>query len=280
MTTECKRSIYGPCNPQLVKLFETAGHPAKVLCVPLDYAKAAHTALICNGLGEVLQGVFTVDNSSAGAQELLNQVRQWARQRRTASQHVFFGGEDCPTYAENFLRWLRSQNHLGLRVNAWEAKQHRSNFQASSDALDLLGIAKCLLNRRGELLRPGPAAYANRRIATRNRDELVRTRTATSNRIYGYVDRLFPGFLDEPQSGLRPFGVASLDRMAERFSPEQVRRRPQASRAAWLRPRGVSHPNEVAHQLKALAGQGLGPSAEEVGLLPHSLTQLVGLYRN
>ncbi len=220
-----------------------------------------------------------MDNSSAGAQKLLDQVRQCARQRRTASQHVFFGGEDCPTYAENFLRWLRAQNQLVVRVNAWEAKQQRSNFQASSDALDLLGIAKCLLNRRGESLRQVPEAYANLRIATRARDEWVRMRTATSNRIYGYVDRLFPGFLDETQSGRRPFGVASLDLMAEHFSPEQFRRRPQASLATWLRPRGVSQPNEVARQLKELAAGALAPNAEEIGILQHSLTQLVTMYR-
>jgi transposase len=274
-----KASIYGPCNPQLVKLFETAGHPAKVMCVPLDFATAAHSALICNGLGDVLHGAFAVDNTPAGVQELLDQVGRCARQRRIECQHVFFGGEDYPTYAENFLRRLREEHYLVVRVNAWEAKQQRSNFQASSDALDLLGIAKCLLNRRGELLREVPAAYANLRIATRNRNELVRTRTATSNRIYGYVDRLFPGFLDEAQSGLRPFGVASLDLMAERFSPEQMRRRPQASLASWLRPRGVTQPAEVARQLKALAGEVLRPSAEETGMLQQSLAHLVGLYR-
>ncbi len=274
-----KRSIYGASHPQLVQLFETAGHPARGLCGPLDYAKAAHTALICNGLGDVLQGAFVVAHSPTGAQQLLDQVRQCARQRRIDSPHVFFGGADGPTYAENFVRWLREQPHLVVRVNAWEAKPHRSNFQASSDALDLLGMAKGLLNRRGEMLREVPAADANLRIVPRNRDELVRTRTATANRIYGYGDRLFPGFLDETQSGRRPFGVASLDLLAERFSPAQLGRRPQATLAAWLRPRGVPQPVEVARPLKELAHRGLGPSANEVGMLPHSLAQLVQLDR-
>ena len=94
-----KSSIYAHCNPQLIKLFEAAGHPAKVACVALDYAKAQHTALICNGLGDLLKGAFAVDNAPTGAGQLLQQVRRTAKQRRIRPEHVFFGGEDYPSYA-------------------------------------------------------------------------------------------------------------------------------------------------------------------------------------
>ena len=53
-----------------------------------------------------------------------------------------FAGEDDPSFAENFVRALRQRKYLIIRVNAWEAKQQRNNFQASSDRLDLLGIAR------------------------------------------------------------------------------------------------------------------------------------------
>ena len=66
-----KASIYGQGNPQLRKIFLEAADPAKVLCVALDYAKASHTALICDGRGRVLQSSFTVENNGAGLQELL-----------------------------------------------------------------------------------------------------------------------------------------------------------------------------------------------------------------
>ena len=36
------------------------------MCVALDYAKAQHTALICNGLGELLKSAFAVDNTPRG----------------------------------------------------------------------------------------------------------------------------------------------------------------------------------------------------------------------
>jgi hypothetical protein len=274
-----KASIYANCNAQLLKLFETAGHPAKVLCVALDFAKAQHVALICNGRGDILKGAFALANSRAGAEQLLEQVCRCAKKRKIDTQHVFFGGEDCPPYAENFLRYLRQEKYLVMRVNAWEAKQQRSNFQASSDTLDLLGIAKCLLNRRAEPVVDWPAAYANLRIATGDRDALVQTATATSNRIHSYVSRLFPGFLDAGKSGLTPFCQASLGLMLEGFSPEQVRRRPRRALAQWLGRRGVQDPLAVVSHLKDLAKGVLAPAREQTVMLQRSLAELVKLYR-
>jgi transposase len=274
-----KASIYANGNPQLLKLFEAAGHAAKVLCVALDFAKAQHTALICNGRGDILQGAFALDNTRAGAEQLLEQVRRCAQKRKIDAPHIFFGGEDCPSYAENFLRRLRQEKYLVMRVNAWEAKQQRSNFQASSDTLDLLGIAKCLLNRRAEPVVDLPAPYANLRIATGDRDALVRTATATSNRIHGYVDRLFPGFLDASKSGLTPLCQASLDLMLEGFSPAQMSRRPRRALAQWLGRRGVEDPQAVVGHLKDLAKGVLRPAPEQTVMLQRSLAELVKLYR-
>ena len=276
MTT--KTSIYSNCNPQLTKLFDKAGHPAKVMCVALDYAKEQHTALICDGSGEVLKGAFALDNSKEGVRKLLAQVRALAKSRRIQPGHVFFGGEDCPSFAENFLRDLRQAKFMVVRVNAWEAKQQRDNFQASSDSLDLLGIARCCLKRRGHSLEDRPAAYANLRIATRDRDSLVRMRTATSNRIHSYADRLFPGFLNHLKSGLGPFSKASLDLMSQRFSSQQVARRSQQSLVEWLIRHRVEQPRVVATQLKALAKSATSTAPEQTALLQRTLSQLVGLY--
>src|SRR5512136_556140 len=274
-----KSTIYSRCNRQLLQLFEQAGHPVKVLCVALDYAKAQHMALICNGLGELLKPSFALDNTPQGAAKLLGEVRACAKARRIAPAQVFFGGEDCPSYAQNFVRQLRREKFLVVRVNAWEAKQQRDNFQASSDSLDLLGIARCCLNRRGQSVRDLPQAYPNLQIATRDRDKLVRMRTAISNRIHSYVDRLFPGFLSEGNSGLEPFSKASLELMEDRFSPAQLRRRPRQALSQWLARRGVTHPQEAAQQLKQLANNVLEPAPEQTYMLQQTLTQLVGLYR-
>jgi transposase len=274
-----KSTIYPRCNPQLLKLFEEAGHPAKVMCVALDYAKAQHTALFCNGVGDLLKPSFAVDNTVQGATKLLAEVRACAKQKRIRPEHVFFGGEDHPSFAENLLRNLRKEKFLVVRVNAWEAKQQRDNFQASNDSLDLLGIARCCLNRRAESVRDLPEAYPNLRIATRDRDKLVRMRTAVSNRIHSYVDRLFPGFLSVDKSGLDPFCRASLDLMEDRFSPAQLSRRPRQALAEWLGRRGVTQPPDTANQLKQLAKDVLEPAPEQTVMLQQTLAQLVGLYR-
>jgi len=275
-----KSTIYSRCNPQLLKLFEQARHPAKVLCVALDYAKAQHTALFCNGLGELLKPSFALENTAQGATQLLSEVRACAKRRKIRPEHVFFGGEDYPSFAENFVRHLRQEKFLVVRVNAWEAKQQRDNFQASSDSLDLLGIARCCLNRRGQSIRDLPEAYPNLRLATRDRDKLVRMRTAVSNRIHSYVDRLFPGFLSAGKSGLEPFSQASLELMEDRFSPAQLRRRPRQALIQWLGRRGLTQPPETADQLKQLARHALEPAPEQTPLLQQTLAQLVGLYRN
>lgn len=277
MTT--KASIYSNCNPQLTKLFDRAGHPAKVMCVALDYAKAQHTALICNGSGEVLKSAFALDNNKEGVKTLLAQVRSLAKERRIRSEHVFFGGEDCPSFAENFLRGLRQADYLVVRVNAWEAKQQRSNFQASTDSLDLLGIARCCLNRRGHSFEDPPEPYANLRIATRDRDKLVRVRTATSNRIHSYADRLFPGFLSPIKSGLSAFTKASLELMSHNFSAEQIGRRPRQNLVQWLARHKIEQPAVVATQLKELAKNATHPAPEQIAMLQRTLGQLVELYR-
>jgi len=275
-----QRTIYSKCNPQLLRIFEQAGHPAKVMCVALDYAKAQHMALFCNGVGDLLKSAFAVDNTVAGADLLLKEVRACAQRKKIDLKHVFCGGEDQPAFAENFLRRLRQERLLVVRVNAWEAKRQRDNFQASNDSLDLLGIARCCLNRRAESVQDWPAPYMNLRLSTRDRDKVVRLRTLISNRIHGHVDRLFPGFLQSQKSGLEAFSRASLDLMQERFSPEQLSRRPSQALAQWLSRRGVDEPEEVAKKLKQLAKETLPPAPDQTVMLQRILTQTVKLYRD
>jgi len=56
MRTSKKRSIYKSQNARIQAIFEKAQDPRKVLCVAIDYAKAKHVALICDGNGDILNG--------------------------------------------------------------------------------------------------------------------------------------------------------------------------------------------------------------------------------
>lgn len=246
----------------------------------MDYAKAKHTILFCNGLGDRLKPNLVIDNSAAGATQLLEEVRACAKKKKMGCEHVFFGGEDLPSYAENFVRKVVGEKFLVIGVNAWEAKKQRENFQASSDSLDLLGIARCCLNRRGRTIEELPEAYPNLKIATRERDKTVRLRTGVSNRIHGYVDRLFPCFLSPSKSALEPFSKVSLELMEQDwFSPAQLHRRPRQTLAGWLERRGVQQPQEKADHLKQLASEVLGPAPGQTVMLQRTLAGLVGVYR-
>src|SRR5439155_14534250 len=85
---------------------------------------------------------------------------------------------------------------------------------------------------RGQSIRDLPQAYPNLRIATRDRDKLVRMRTAVSNRIHSYVDRLFPGFLSVSKSGVEPFSSPM------RTERERILRPHRCSHRAWDYPEG------------------------------------------
>ena len=275
-----KASIYSDCNPRLTQLFNQAGNPAKVLCVPMDYAKKQHTVLICDGNGEVLAPQFCVNNDNDGVKALVEAVCGCAKERKIKTGHVFFGGEDLPSFADNFLRQIRRQKFLVVRVNAFEAKAQRENNQSSNDGLDLLGVARCLLKRKSSTVEDWPQPYANLRLADRDRDKVVRLRTLTSNRIYSYCDRLFPGFLDSEKTGLCPLGTASIDLMLRGLDPAQTTQWPLGAMSQWLKKRCVKDPAHAARELKKLAKKAPACDPRQSDLLKEVLRQTVHTYEN
>jgi transposase len=190
-----KRNVYLNRSQELLGVFEGAGNNAKIMCVPIDYAKKDHVVMFCNGYGDIVRKPFSVKNSPEGVKYLTQQVLRSCCHRAISRKHVFFGGEDPNSYAENFVNTLRSQGWLIASVNARDAKKQRANLQASTDRLDLMGIAVMLLNRRANCSAAQSGIYRNLRTLVRHRRKLVVMKTEVSNRIHTVVDRLFPGFL-------------------------------------------------------------------------------------
>ena len=274
-------SVYRNQNAVLRAIFESAGDPRGVLCVALDYAKGKHKALVCNGRGDILKRPLPVDNSVEGLAFLLSEVAASARRAGIDAKHIFFGGEDEPGYAANFIAGLHAAGFAVMRVNAFEAKENRANLTASTDDLDLLGIAKTLLSRRARQCQGGTASdasYARLRELSRLRHSFVCQKTATANRIHALVDQLLPGFLDSDRSGLTPFCAASLELMKERFSTVEMARRRQAPLARLLEEHGVASPGEAAAKLIALAAGALPPEPGRVCGLQRALRAAVDLY--
>jgi transposase len=275
------QSVYRNQNALVRAVFERAGDARKVLCVALDYAKRKHVALICDGHGEVLKSAFPVENNPAGIAHLIKEITATARRRKIPQNQIFLGGEDEASYVANFTEALREKGYLVVRVNAYEAKENRENLLASTDTLDLLGIAKTLLSRRarltGDTASPHPA-YHHLREITRCRRTLVRQKTAASNRIHALADQLFPGFLNASKSALTPFTDASLELMKERFSTPEIARRKVTSLANLLRRHRVQHPDETAVQIILLARKALPPAAHRVATLQRTLAATIDLY--
>lgn len=272
-------SIFPRKNQDIVELFKSAKHPNKIACVALDYAKATHTALICNGDGKRLKAAFPVDNNAEGLGYLLDRVDKICRKHHISDKHLFFGGEACGTYALNFIQAIKQRGFLVISVDPREAKDQRASFQASTDKIDLLGIAKVLLDQHGSSRAVSSESERQLRNVTRHRADLVESKTVVSNRIHSIVDQLFPNFLDESKSGIPAFSETSLWLMEDRFSPRQIKSRKLSTTVRNARKNGLKEPEECIKKLQEHACSVLQPVPEWVGTLQTTLHHEVQLYR-
>lgn len=274
-----KRTIFKQQSQELLRIYEEAGNSKKVLVVAMDYAKKEHIIMFCNGNGDILRKPFGVWNNPEGVDYLLEQVQKTGTYHKIKTKHVFFGGEDGGSYTENFAQHLREKGHLVAGVNAQDAKKQRENMQASTDRLDLLGIARMLISRRGNCAPSQSGPYLNLRTLGRHRRKIVTLSTEEKSRMHCLVDRLFPGFLEERKSGLTPFHEPSLRMMESRFSASQIKKRKQTTLVDILARAGAQNPEHKAKQLQAYAGNVLQPPQDYVTTWQTSLTQHVRLYR-
>lgn len=281
-TSRQASSVYRNQNALIRAVFDRAADPRKVLCVALDYAKRKHVALVCDGHGDILKAAFPVENNTAGIDFLIEEVTATARRRKIPKNQIFLGGEDEPAYVANFTAALRQRGYIIVRVSAYEAKESRENLMASTDHIDLLGIAKTLLSRRARQsgdASPDNPAYHHLREITRHRRILVRQQTATANRIHALADQLFPGFLNDSKSGLTAFCDASLELMKERFSAPEIARRKPAALANLLRRHRIHHPDEAAAKIILLARDALPPAPHRIVTLQRTLAAAVDLHQ-
>ena len=275
-------SVYRNQNANIRAVFERAGSPRNVLCVALDYAKRKHVALVCDGHGDILKATFPVENNADGVAYLINQIESTARHRKIPRNQIFIGGEDEPAYVANFTAALRAKDYLVARVSAAMAEENRDNSLASTDQIDLLGIAKTLLSRRARMsgdASPLKPAYQHLRTITRYRRTLVRQQTATANRIHTIADQLFPGFLNDAQSGLSAFTAVSLELMKDRFSAPEIARRKPVALANLLHRHHVHDADETAARIIDLARRALPPTPERVATLQRTLAAAVDLHQ-
>ena len=270
-----KRNIYQNQSQELLHLFEEAGSNDKIMCVPMDYAKNDHLVMFCNGHGDILRKPFSVKNTPEGIAYVYDQVTRSCRRRGIKKEHVFFGGEDANSFAKNFVSTLRSKGFIVANVNASDAKKQRGSIQASTDRIDLMGIASMLLNCRGNCCPAQSGVYRNLRLLVRHRRKLVQMLTEVKNRVHGIVDELFPGFLKEQNTGIVAFTESSLYLMEDRFSPKQICRRRCQKLIEILKRFGTSQAEQTAGKLQQYAAKVLQTPVEYVDTMQLSLSQHV-----
>ena len=241
----------------------------------MDYAKNDHLAMCLNGHGDILRKPFSVKNTPEGIAYIDEQVTRCCRRAGIKKEHVFFGGEDANSFAKNFVSTLRCKGYVVANVNAHDAKKQRGNVQASTDRIDLMGIATLLLNCRANCCAAQPGIYGNLRTLVRHRRRLVQMLTEVKNRVHAIVDELFPGFLNEKNSGIIPFTQSSLYLMQDRFSAKQIRRRKRQKLIEILKRLGTSKAEETAYKLQQYAAKTLHAPIEYVDTLQLSLAQHV-----
>ncbi len=273
------KNIFTSQNQLIIDLFHDAGHPEKVLCIPIDYAKLTHVGLCCDGTGRVLKNAFPIKNTPEGVEFTLSVVEKMCRKHHISKEHVFFGGEDCGTFSLNFAYTLREQGFPVIGVNAGDAKKQRENVQASTDELDLLGIANELINKRGGAAGGQIGALRALRSLTRHRRKQVQLQTAGKNQVHQIVDQLFPGFLDEKNSGIPPFSGTSLYLMEDRFSAADIARRQDKALLRQFKAKGMQQAEKALAKLKAYAKQVLHHPQELTGLLQTALASEIRLHR-
>jgi transposase len=271
-------TIFKKRNPDVQALFDDAGYPGKVMCIPFDYAKESHTTMICNGNGRQLHGVFDVENNKRGLKFLLATIAKLQRKHHIQKQHIFFGGEDCGSLAANFINALVERGFLVVGINAKEAKDERENSQASTDMIDTIGVAGMMLKMRGRTMGKIRVIKPFKTRLYRLRRSLIKSRTATANRIHHLVNELFPGFLNHKCSGITPFSRASLWLMQERFSAVEIKARKTPALTCKLRSFCVRDPEGSAEKLKTLAKNVLQPSRVIIPVLQRSLAEEIETY--
>jgi hypothetical protein len=125
---------------------------------------------------------------------LIDQVTCSCRRRGIKKEHVFLGGEDANSFAENFVSTLRVKGWLVAGVNVHDDRKQQVNLQASTDRIDLMGIATILLNCRANCCPAALGIYRNLRILVRHQRKLVVMLTEVKTELMELWIVFFPVF--------------------------------------------------------------------------------------
>ena len=170
------------------------------LIVAIDMAKYNPKALICDYQGTILEAPFTFGPHQQGVDTVIQRAETWRVQ--VGATQVLVGIEPTGHYHEPVVRQLATHGWaVRLLSPTMTAEERQADHRrAKTDPIDLMAIARCVLNARGSeqpLISGIPAAL---RAVSRSRRIMVRQQTRVKNLIRGVVDHTFleyQGFQEE-----------------------------------------------------------------------------------
>jgi transposase len=198
-----------------------------VVMVGIDVHKGTHCAVAVDELGRQVGAPFTVRATDAGHRQLL----RWAqRETQTGDQgsEVGFAVEDCRHVSQRLERALLDSGAVVVRVPPKLMALTRSSARTrgKSDPIDALAIARAAL-REPDLPRAEHTHVSrDMKLLVDHRENLIRFRTATQNRLRWHLHELDPEFepparalariaeLDRVQAHLKSLPVSTVRRLA------------------------------------------------------------------
>ena len=271
-------SIYPNRSTALTQAFNEVS-ASKILIVPLDFAKKTHVVRLCDGQGNYLhKKAFPVINDFAGVEYLLQRIQSACKRNGILQQHVFIVSESPHSYCIHFMCSLRSRGYKVLTVNAAQAKSLRKNSLASSDTIDLDGIANAVINRKGYDLVEIDKLYSGLKYTTRRYKLYKKDITRQKNRIGKLVDELFPGFLNKGKSGIEAYSKLCVDLMSKGFSVYRIRNMNLSTLSKKMCKYHMHNSAAKAAKLKETAAKAIAPPQSIVDTLSRSLEVAVRIY--
>ncbi len=182
------------------------------LIVAIDMAKYNPKALICDYQGTILEAPFVFGPHQLGVQTVIQRAETWRVQ--VGATQVIVGIEPTGRYHEPVVRQLAAHGWaVRLLSTTMTAEERQADHRRSkTDPIDLMAIARCVLNARGSeqpLISGIPAAL---RAVSRSRRIMVHQQTRIKNLIRSVVDQTFleyQGFQDD-DPGVTPTPLLDL----------------------------------------------------------------------
>jgi len=178
-----------------------------VLLVGIDWADAAHAYCVMDEAGATLAS-GSIPHTPEGLATLVAAIRTRAR----APEEVAVALE---TSQGLLVGALLDQGFVVYAINPKAVDRHRERFRVAggkSDLRDAWVLATLLRTDRAlyHPLLPDSEPAQELRVLTRDRTELVRTRTMLSNQLTACLKAYFPAFLDLFGDPDRPVALAVL----------------------------------------------------------------------